>query len=62
MTLGLFYRGLSVDLPVEVCSRAAATSVSRRSNNKEQQQRRCIQYHSNITGSTHKNKNKRERE
>ena len=33
MTLGLFYRSLSVDLPVEVCSRAAATVVSRNNNN-----------------------------
>ena len=27
------YRSLSVDLPVEVCSRAAATAVSRHNNN-----------------------------
>jgi len=33
MTLGLSYRSLSVDLPVEVRSRAAATAVSRRNNN-----------------------------
>ena len=33
MTLGLFYRSLSVDLPVEVCPRAAATAVSRHNNN-----------------------------
>jgi len=33
MTLGLFYRRFSVDLPVEVCSRAAATAVSRHSSN-----------------------------
>ena len=29
------YRSLSVDLPVEVCSRAAATAVTRHNNNKK---------------------------
>jgi hypothetical protein len=33
MMLGLFYRRFSVDLLVEVCSRAAATAVSRHSSN-----------------------------
>ena len=32
----LFYRSLSVDLPVEVCSRAAATAVSRHNNNNQE--------------------------
>ena len=31
--LVIFCRSLSVDLPVEVCSRAAATAVSRHNNN-----------------------------
>ena len=39
MTLGLFYRSLSVDLPVEVRSRAAATDESRHNHNRNNNNR-----------------------